>query len=119
MQRAEHQDLKNLCQNIITSQQQEIQQMQTWLAQWYNIRANAAQATPAASATTEANATTTPTANTTTTLEANATATPSTSAPTTLPETGGTFDVSVLPIVIGLILLGAGLFVFRMRGQAR
>lgn len=119
VQRAEHQELKDLCQNIITSQQKEIDQMQTWLAQWYNVSASAAQATPAAgsSATPEANLTATPAANVTTTPEVNATGTPNASP--TLPQTGGTFETSVLPILIGLLLLGAGLILFRMRIQMR
>lgn len=34
---AYHGDLVNLCQNVITAQQDEIQQMQTWLCDWYGI----------------------------------------------------------------------------------
>jgi LPXTG-motif cell wall-anchored protein len=93
VQRAEHQELKTLCQNIISSQQQEIAEMETWLAQWYNVSADAAQATP----------------------EASATATPSATSPSTLPQTGGTFEMNVLPIVIGLLLLGAGVVLVQLR----
>lgn len=32
-----HEELRALCQNIITTQTQEIQQMQSWLQQWYGI----------------------------------------------------------------------------------
>jgi uncharacterized protein (DUF305 family) len=35
--KAIHQELRNLCQNIIATQTQEIQQMQSWLQQWYGI----------------------------------------------------------------------------------
>ena len=37
LKKADHQQLLNLCHTMITSQQQESQQMQTWLMQWYNI----------------------------------------------------------------------------------
>lgn len=46
VQRVSHTELKNLCQNIISSQQQEIQQMQTWLTQWYQVSVNASTALP-------------------------------------------------------------------------
>lgn len=35
LQRAYHEELKDLCQQIIDAQQQEIAQMQTWLCEWY------------------------------------------------------------------------------------
>lgn len=35
LKRAEHAELKDTCQNIITSQQQEITTMESWLCQWY------------------------------------------------------------------------------------
>lgn len=101
--RAEHGDLKNLCENIISSQQKEIEQLQAWLAEWYNVSANAAQATPGA------------TAEMTMTPEANATVTPSPSAPTTLPQTGSSFETNALPVLIGLLLLGAGVVLFQVR----
>lgn len=104
VKRAEHQELKDLCQNIITSQQQEIEQMQTWLAQWYNVSANMAQATPAL------NATTTP--------QANATAEPTESASTTLPQTGGAFETNPLILIAGLIFLSIGILLFRIRRKA-
>lgn len=103
VQRAEHQELKNLCQNIITSQRQEIQQMQTWLAQWYNLSANASQATPSATAATPS------------TPVANATAAPTTSPANTLPQTGGAFKTNLIPIVLGLIVLVAGLVLFQAK----
>lgn len=96
VQRAEHQELKDLCQNIITSQQQEIQQMQTWLAQWYNVSASMAQATPAP----------------------NATTTPAEAASTTLPQTGGTFETNPLILIAGLIFLGIGILLFGIRRNA-
>lgn len=36
LDRAEHQDLLQLCQNIKTVQLSEIEQMQTWLEEWYD-----------------------------------------------------------------------------------
>lgn len=36
LDRAEHQDLLQLCQNIKTVQLTEIEQMQTWLEEWYD-----------------------------------------------------------------------------------
>lgn len=35
VERAEHQQLIELCQNIVTSQTAEIQQMEEWLCEWY------------------------------------------------------------------------------------
>jgi uncharacterized protein (DUF305 family) len=35
LQRAYHDDLNDLCRQIIETQQQEIAQMQTWLCEWY------------------------------------------------------------------------------------
>lgn len=35
--RAAHQELKDLAHSIDTSQTQEIEQMNTWLAAWYNL----------------------------------------------------------------------------------
>jgi uncharacterized protein (DUF305 family) len=35
--KAVHPELRAMCQNIITSQSQEIQMMQAWLQQWYGI----------------------------------------------------------------------------------
>lgn len=95
IQRAEHDELKNLCENIVSSQQQEIDQLQRWLAQWSNISATAVQTTPAA----------------------NGTATPGENAPSTLPQTGGTFDLNYLAIIGGLLLLGVGLFLVRSRHE--
>lgn len=37
LDRAYHPELLNLCQNIIDTQSQEIQTMQTWLCEWYGI----------------------------------------------------------------------------------
>lgn len=37
MERAYHQELISLCQNIVSSQSAEIQQMQTWLCDWSGI----------------------------------------------------------------------------------
>jgi len=37
VQRAYHDELKNLCRQIIEAQQQEIAQMQTWLCEWYQM----------------------------------------------------------------------------------
>lgn len=37
LEKAIHPELETLCQNIISSQQQEIVQMQTWLQEWYGI----------------------------------------------------------------------------------
>ena len=39
-QRAYHSELQSLCQNIVSSQSAQIQQMQTWLCQWYGICEN-------------------------------------------------------------------------------
>lgn len=38
LDKADHPDLLALCQNIIDSQSQQIQTMQTWLADWYGIQ---------------------------------------------------------------------------------
>lgn len=35
LKEAEHEELKELCENIITSQRGEIEQMQSWLKDWY------------------------------------------------------------------------------------
>ena len=35
LERAEHSEMRSLCQNIITTQTAEIQQLETWLCQWY------------------------------------------------------------------------------------
>ena len=35
--KAVHEDLRTLCQNIITTQTREIQEMQSWLRDWYGI----------------------------------------------------------------------------------
>jgi uncharacterized protein (DUF305 family) len=35
--RAHHQELVNLCENIVLTQTAEIQQMRTWLCQWYGV----------------------------------------------------------------------------------
>jgi uncharacterized protein (DUF305 family) len=37
LQKAEHQEIKNLASAIITAQQAEIDQMQQWLAEWYGL----------------------------------------------------------------------------------
>ena len=37
VKKAEHPELVQLCQSIITTQQAEIDQMQAWLCQWYDI----------------------------------------------------------------------------------
>lgn len=37
LEKATHQELKDLCQSIIDAQQEEIQKMQTWLQDWYGI----------------------------------------------------------------------------------
>jgi uncharacterized protein (DUF305 family) len=37
VQKAIHEELRALCQNIITTQSQEISEMQTWLSAWYGI----------------------------------------------------------------------------------
>ena len=37
MKKAEHPELVQLCQSIITTQQAEIDQMQAWLCGWYDI----------------------------------------------------------------------------------
>jgi uncharacterized protein (DUF305 family) len=37
LRKAYHPDLLQLCQNIVTTQTQEIQQMQGWLCSWYSI----------------------------------------------------------------------------------
>ena len=36
-EQAYHDDLVNMCENIIATQQAEIEQMQTWLCEWYDI----------------------------------------------------------------------------------
>ena len=35
--RAYHEELRELCENIITTQAAEIEQMRTWLCQWYGV----------------------------------------------------------------------------------
>ena len=35
---AEHPELLGLCEDIYAAQLGEIEQMQTWLAQWYDVR---------------------------------------------------------------------------------
>jgi uncharacterized protein (DUF305 family) len=37
VERAYHPELRQLCENIITTQAAEIEQMRTWLCQWYGI----------------------------------------------------------------------------------
>ena len=37
LENAYHNELKGLCQNIIVTQSQEIDQMQTWLCEWYGV----------------------------------------------------------------------------------
>jgi uncharacterized protein (DUF305 family) len=37
LQRAVHQQLRNLCQRIVAAQTQEIETMQSWLADWYGL----------------------------------------------------------------------------------
>lgn len=37
LQKATHPELRQMCQNIISSQSSEIQQMQSWLNQWYGV----------------------------------------------------------------------------------
>lgn len=37
LKEVEHEELKELCENIITSQRGEIEQMQGWLKEWYGI----------------------------------------------------------------------------------
>lgn len=37
VQKAVHEELRSMCQNIIATQSREIQQMQSWLQQWYGI----------------------------------------------------------------------------------
>jgi uncharacterized protein (DUF305 family) len=37
LQKAVHSELRTLCQNIIVTQQQEQQQMRSWLSDWYGI----------------------------------------------------------------------------------
>ena len=37
MEKAVHEEFRTLCQNIITAQQQEITEMQSWLTEWYGI----------------------------------------------------------------------------------
>ena len=37
LDKAIHEELRTLCQNIIATQQQEITEMQSWLQQWYGI----------------------------------------------------------------------------------
>ena len=37
VERAYHEELRELCENIITTQAAEIEQMRTWLCQWYGI----------------------------------------------------------------------------------
>ena len=37
LDRANHRELRRLCENIIATQSAEIEQMQTWLCEWYRI----------------------------------------------------------------------------------
>lgn len=37
VENAIHEELRNVCQSIIETQEQEIQQMQAWLADWYGL----------------------------------------------------------------------------------
>ena len=37
VERVYHEELREMCENIITSQAAEIEQMRTWLCQWYGI----------------------------------------------------------------------------------
>lgn len=37
LEKAIHEELRAMCQNIITTQQQEIAEMQSWLSSWYGI----------------------------------------------------------------------------------
>lgn len=37
LQRAVHDDLRQLCENIITAQSREVQRMQQWLRSWYGV----------------------------------------------------------------------------------
>lgn len=37
LEKAVHEELRTLCQNIITAQRQEITEMQSWLMEWYGI----------------------------------------------------------------------------------
>ena len=37
VERAYHEDLVNLCENIIETQSAEIAQMEAWLCEWYGI----------------------------------------------------------------------------------
>jgi uncharacterized protein (DUF305 family) len=37
LEKAIHEELRTMCQNIITTQQQEIAEMQAWLSAWYGI----------------------------------------------------------------------------------
>jgi uncharacterized protein (DUF305 family) len=37
LDKAVHQELRTMCQDIVTSQQEEIQTMQQWLANWYRV----------------------------------------------------------------------------------
>lgn len=37
LQKANHNELRNMCQSIIDSQTKEIQDMQSWLESWYQI----------------------------------------------------------------------------------
>lgn len=37
LEKAIHEELRTMCQNIITTQQQEIAEMQSWLNSWYGI----------------------------------------------------------------------------------
>ena len=38
LKEAEHTELKQLCNNIVTSQRSEIDQMRQWLQDWYGIQ---------------------------------------------------------------------------------
>ena len=37
LQRASHRQLRRLCENIIEAQSAEIEQLQTWLCEWYDM----------------------------------------------------------------------------------
>lgn len=37
LQKAVHPELRQMCQNVITTQSQEIEEMQSWLQEWYGI----------------------------------------------------------------------------------
>ena len=47
LQRAAHRQLRRLCENIIETQSAEIEQLQTWLCEWYQICGESAAQQPA------------------------------------------------------------------------